>query len=330
MRAAVVTNPGGLEDAFEVQEVPDPVPGHDEVLVAVKASALNRADLLQRRGRYNGPPGTRNDIPGLEAAGVIEAVGDRVVGWKPGDRVMALLGGMGYASKVTVHERMLMPVPPNLTFEEAASIPEVFLTAYDALFMQCELVMGESVLIHAAGSGVGTAAIQMAAAQGCRIFGTAGSQEKLDAANELGLDVGINYTEEDFAAVIEEQTGGEGVDVILDVIGGPYWHQNMKSIALKGRMIIVGSMGGAAVEGMVTSALSQKRASVRGTLLRGRPLEEKATLIQAFNHRVMPLFADETIRPIIDRVFPLDQVGAAHAYMESNANFGKIVLKIDD
>ena len=330
MRAAVVTNPGGLEDAFEVQDVPDPVLGHDEVLVAVKASALNRADLLQRRGRYNGPPGTRNDIPGLEAAGVIEAVGERVVGWKPGDRVMALLGGMGYASKVTVHERMLMPVPPNLTFEEAASIPEVFLTAYDALFMQCELVMGESVLIHAAGSGVGTAAIQLAAAQGCRIFGTAGSQEKLDAATELGLDVGINYKEEDFAAVIEEQTGGQGVDVILDVIGGPYWHQNMKSIALKGRMIIVGSMGGAAVEGMVTSALSQKRASVRGTLLRGRPLEEKATLIQAFNHRVMPLFADETIRPIIDRVFPLDQTGAAHAYMESNANFGKIVLKIDD
>ena len=196
--------------------------------------------------------------------------------------------------------------------------------------MQCELVMGESVLIHAAGSGVGTAAIQLAAAQGCRIFGTAGSQEKLDAATELGLDVGINYKEEDFAAVIEEQTGGQGVDVILDVIGGPYWHQNMKSIALKGRMIIVGSMGGAAVEGMVTSALSQKRASVRGPLLRGRPLEEKATLIQAFNHRVMPLFADETIRPIIDRVFPLDQVGAAHAYMESNANFGKIVLKIDD
>ena len=330
MRAAVVTNPGGLEDAFEVQDVPDPVLGHDEVLVAVKASALNRADLLQRRGRYNGPPGTRNDIPGLEAAGVIEAVGERVVGWKPGDRVMALLGGMGYASKVTVHERMLMPVPPNLTFEEAASIPEVFLTAYDALFMQCELVMGESVLIHAAGSGVGTAAIQLAAAQGCRIFGTAGSQEKLDAATELGLDVGINYKEEDFAAVIEEQTGGQGVDVILDVIGGPYWHQNMKSIALKGRMIIVGSMGGAAVEGMVTSALSQKRASVRGTLLRGRPLEENATLIQAFNHRVMPLFADETIRPIIDRVFPLDEVGAAHAFMEFNANFGKIVLKIDD
>ncbi len=329
MRAAVITNPGGF-DAFEVQEVPDPNCGPDEVVVAVKASALNRADLLQRRGRYNGPPGTRNDIPGLEAAGVIESVGERVVGWKPGDRVMALLGGMGYASKVAVHERMLMPAPPNLSFEEAASIPEVFLTAYDALFLQCELQMGESVLIHAAGSGVGTAAVQLAASQSCRIFGTAGSQEKLDAATELGLDVGINYKEQDFAEVIEEETGGQGVDVILDVIGGPYWHQNLKSIAVKGRMIIVGSMGGATVPDMTTSAISQKRATIRGTLLRGRPLEEKATLIQAFNNRVMPLFADETIRPVIDRVFPLEQVGDAHAYMESNANFGKIVLKVDD
>jgi len=331
MRAAVITNPGGAaEEAFAVQEVPDPLVGPEDVLVAVKASALNRADLLQRRGRYNGPPGTRNDIAGLEAAGIVEAIGERVTAWKPGDRVMALLGGMGYASKVAVHERMAMPVPPNLTFEEAASIPEVFLTAYDAIFMQSELKMGESVLIHAVGSGVGTAAVQMAAAQSCRIFGTAGSQEKLDAATDLGLDIGINYNEQDFAEVITEETGGQGVDVILDVIGGPYWHQNLKSIAVKGRMIIVGSLGGATVPDMTTSALSQKRATVRGTLLRGRPLEEKATLIQAFNNRVVPLFADETIRPIIDRVFPLDQAGAAHAYMETNANFGKIVLKIDD
>jgi putative PIG3 family NAD(P)H quinone oxidoreductase len=329
MRAAVITEPGGPE-VFQVQEVPDPVAGPDEVLVAVKASALNRADLLQRRGRYNGPPGTRNDIPGLEMAGVVESVGARVTGWQPGDRVMALLGGEGYASKVAVHERMLMPVPPNLTFEEAASIPEVFLTAYDALFLQSELVMGESVLIHAAGSGVGTAAIQLCAAQSCRIFGTAGSQEKLDAAIELGMDVGVNYHEEDFAEVIAEHTGGAGVDVILDVVGAPYWHQNLKALALKGRMIIVGSLGGANVEGMTTGAISQKRATIRGTLLRGRPLEEKATLIQAFINRVVPLFADETIRPVVDRVFSLEQTGDAHAYMESNANFGKIVLKIGD
>ena len=329
MRAAVVVNPKS-SDAFEIQEVPDPPVGPDEVLIAVKTTALNRADLLQRRGRYSGPPGTRDDIPGLEAAGVIEATGERVTGWKPGDRVMALLGGNGYASKVVVHERLIIPIPPNLTFEEAASIPEVFLTAYDAIFMQCELVMGESVLVHAVGSGVGTAAVQLAAAQSCRVFGTAGSQAKLDAAAQLGLDVGINYHEADFADVIADRSNGRGVDVILDVIGGPYWHQNMKAIATKGRMIIVGSLGGAAVDGMVTSALSQKRASVRGTLLRGRPLEEKATLIQAFNDRVVPLFMDGTIRPIVDRVYALEQVGEAHAYMETNANFGKIVLKVDD
>lgn len=329
MRAAVVVRPEQV-DAFDIQELPDPVIGPEEVLVAVKASALNRADLLQRRGRYNGPPGTRNDIPGLEMAGVIAEVGSRVVGWKPGDRVMALLGGMGYASRIAVHERMLMPVPPNLTFEQAASIPEVFLTAYDALFLQCELKMGESVLIHAAGSGVGTAGIQMASAQGCRVFGTAGSQEKLEKAAALGLDVGIEYHTQDFAEVIKERTGGRGVDVILDVIGAPYWDQNIASLALKGRMVIVGSMGGGVVEQMNIGALSQKRASVRGTLLRARPLEEKATLVQAFVNRVLPLFANETLVPVVDVTFPLDRVGEAHRLMESNANFGKIVLTIED
>ncbi len=329
MRAAVVVRPEQV-DAFDIQELPDPVIGPEEVLVAVKASALNRADLLQRRGRYNGPPGTRNDIPGLEMAGVIAEVGSRVVGWKPGDRVMALLGGMGYASRIAVHERMLMPVPPNLTFEQAASIPEVFLTAYDALFLQCELKMGESVLIHAAGSGVGTAGIQMASAQGCRVFGTAGSQEKLEKAAALGLDVGIEYHTQDFAEVIKERTGGRGVDVILDVIGAPYWDQNIASLAVKGRMVIVGSMGGGVVEQMNIGALSQKRASVRGTLLRARPLEEKATLVQAFVNRVLPLFANETLVPVVDVTFPLDRVGEAHRLMESNANFGKIVLTIED
>ena len=329
MRAAVVVRPESA-DAFEVQEVLDPVIGPEEVLVAVKASALNRADLLQRRGRYNGPPGTRNDIPGLEMAGVVAEVGDRVVGWKPGDRVMALLGGMGYASRIAVHERMLMPVPANLSFVQAASIPEVFLTAYDAMFLQCDLRMGESVLIHAAGSGVGTAAIQLASAQGCRVFGTAGSQEKLEKAGALGLDVGIEYHTQDFAEVIKERTGGRGVDVILDVIGGPYWDQNIASLALKGRMVIVGSMGGGTVEKMNIGALSAKRASVRGTLLRARPLEEKATLVQAFVNRVLPLFANEMLVPVVDVTFPLEQTGEAHKLKESNANFGKIVLTIED
>lgn len=328
MRAAVITEPGG-PGVFAIQELPDPVPGPEEVLVAIRATALNRADLLQRRGRYPGPHGIRNDIPGLEMAGVVEAVGERVGDWRPGDRVMALLSGLGYASRVVVHERLLLPVPPNLSFEEAAGIPETFLTAYDALMLQCDLGMGEAVLIHAAGSGVGTSAIQLAAAQGCRIFGTASSQDKLDQATDLGMDIGINYHEQDFAEVVQEETGGQGVDVILDVVGAPYWDRNLASLATKGRMVIVGTLAGAVVEQMSMATLMQKRATVRGTMLRMRPLEEKAALVQSFTRRALPLFADGTLRPVIDRTFPLEQVSAAHELMETNANFGKIILTVD-
>jgi NADPH2:quinone reductase len=328
MRAAVVSEPGGPE-VFSIEEVPDPIPGPDEVRVSVAATALNRADLLQRMGRYPGPRGTRDDIPGLEMAGTVEAVGERVSGWQPGDRAMALLGGGGYASKVVVHERMLMPVPEALTLEEAASLPEVFLTAFDAMLLQCELQPGESVLVHAAGSGVGTAAIQLAAAQSCRVFGTAGSEGKLAQAAELGLNVGINYHEQDFAEVIREQTSGRGVNVVLDVIGGPYWAQNLAALAVRGRMVIVGTMGGGNVEANL-GALMGKRLRVHGTVLRARPLEEKATLVQAFVARVLPLFEAATIRPVVDRVFALDEVADAHRYMETNANFGKIVLRVGD
>ena len=329
MRAVVITEPGG-PDVLEVQERPDPRYGPDEVLVAIHASALNRLDLLQRRGNYPVPPGIRADIPGVEMSGVIEAVGDRVQGWKPGDRVMALLAGMGHASKVAVHERMLMPVPEKLDLTQAAGIPEVFLTAYDAVFLQCELQPGESVLIHAVGSGVGTAALQMAHAQSSRTFGTAGSDDKLARAQALGLDVGINYRESDFAQIVEQETGGRGVNVLLDVIGAPYWEQNMRSLAMQGRMIIVGSMGGSSVEKMNIGSIQRKRLTVRGTMLRSRPLEEKATLVQSFVQRMVPLFATGAIAPVIDRVFPLEDIGEAHAYMESNANFGKIVLQIGE
>jgi NADPH2:quinone reductase len=328
MRAAVVSEPGGPE-AFSIEEVPDPVPGPDEVLVSVAATALNRADLLQRMGRYPGPPGTRDDIPGLEMAGTVEAVGERVSGWQSGDRTMALLGGGGYASQVVVHERMLMPVPEALSLEEAASVPEVFLTAFDAALLQCELRPGESFLVHAAGSGVGTAAIQLAAAQSCRVFGTAGSAEKLAQAAELGLDVGINYHDQDFAEVVREQTAGCGVNVILDVIGGPYWTQNLAALAVRGRMVIVGTMGGGNVD-VNLGALMGKRLRVHGTVLRARPLEEKASLVQAFVARVLPLFESGAIRPVVDRVFALDEVADAHRYMETNANFGKIVLRVGE
>jgi len=325
MQAAVVTEPGGPE-VFQIQDVPPPIPGPEDVLVAVHASALNRADLLQRMGRYPGPPGTRDDIPGLEMSGTVEAVSDRVTSWQVGDRVMALLGGGGYGGQVVVHERLLMPVPDDLDLATAAAIPEVFLTAYDAMFAQCELAMGERVLIHAAGSGVGTAAIQLAAAQGNRIFGTAGSDDKLARASELGMDVGINYHDADFAEVVTEQTAGAGVQVVLDVIGAPYWAQNLRALAIRGRMVIVGMMGGSKVE-VNLGALMGKRLRVHGTVLRARPLEEKAALTQQFVSRVLPLFESGTVRPIVDREFPLAEVSEAHRYMETNANFGKIILR---
>ena len=326
MRAAVITQPGDA-DVLVVRDVPDPTCGAEEVLVSVRASALNRADLLQRRGHHPAPKGTPEDIPGLEMAGVVEAVGAYVSGWAPGDRVMALLNGAGYAEKVVVHERQLMAIPANLDFEQAASIPEVFLTAYDGMFRQCELAMGESVLVHAAGSGVGTAAIQLAAAASCRVYGTAGSAEKLEQASALGLDVGINYRTDDFAEVIARETGGRGVDVVVDVIGAPYWQRNLASLATLGRMVIVGTMGGGTVEWNV-GALQGKRLRVHGTVLRARPLEQKAQLTQEFAHRVLPLFTRGKLRPVVDRVFPLDDVVEAHRFMESNANFGKIVLRI--
>ena len=328
MRAAVVTEPGGPE-VLKISELEDPVPGPEEVLVAVHASALNRADLIQRQGRYNAPPGIRQDVPGLEMAGVVEAAGERVEAWRPGDRVMALLGGGGYASRAIAHERQLMAVPEGLSCEQAAGIPEVFLTAFDALFGHCELAAGESVLIHAVGSGVGTAATQLAALSGCPSYGTTSSDEKLASAAELGLDVGINYQREDFAEVIAERTGGRGVDVILDVVGAPYWDRNIASLAVRGRLVLVGTMGGGSLETNI-GALMPKRLRVSGTVLRARPLEEKLTLTQQFARRYLHHFGSGALRPVIDRVFPLEEAAEAHRYMESNANFGKIVLRVED
>jgi putative PIG3 family NAD(P)H quinone oxidoreductase len=327
MRAAVITEPGGPE-VFAIREEPDPRPGPEEALIAVHATALNRADLLQRIGRYPGPPGTRDDLPGLEAAGTIVEVGERVAGWQPGDRVMALLGGGGYGSRVAVHERMLMAVPTGLDMEQAAAIPEVFFTAYDALVVQCGLGPGESVLVHAAGSGVGTAAVQIAAQMGCRVFGTAGSAEKLARVAELGLAVGVNYNEQDFAEVVREETGGRGVDVVLDVVGAEYWERNVASLAVRGRMVVVGTMGGAKTE-FDLGPMMRKRLRLHGTVLRARPLEEKAALTQQVVRHLLPLFEAGRLAPVVDRVFPLAEVAESHRYMASNANVGKIVLRHD-
>ena len=303
MRAAVITEPGGPE-VLKVMEVDDPVPGPEDVLVDVKATALNRADTLQRQGGYPAPPGSPDDIPGLEFAGIVLEAGDRVTGVAKGDRVFGLLGGGGYASRVVTHHRMAVLIPDGWDFVQAAAVPEVFLTAYDALFNRGGLKMGERVLMHAAGSGVGS------------------------AAAKLGLDVGINYHQQDFAAAVKEHTKGAGVDVLLDVVGGPYWDQNIASMAILGRLVEVGLMGGGRVE-VDLSQLLFKRLQVWGTVLRSRPIEEKLALDAQFKRHVLPHLVSGSMKPVVDRSFPLEEVAEAHRYMESNANFGKIVLTVD-
>ena len=326
MHAAVITEPGG-PDVMQIMEIEDPVPGPEDVLVDVKASALNRADMLQRQGGYPAPAGSPSDIPGLEFAGVVLEAGERVVGMAKGDRVFGLLGGGGYASRTVTHHRMAVPMPADWDFVQAAAIPEVYLTAYDALFNQGNLQMGERLLVHAAGSGVGTAAVQLAHHAGAFVFGTAGSAEKLAGAAKLGMDVGINYHNEDFAAVVKEKTGGVGVDVLIDFIGGPYWNQNIASMAVLGRLGEVGLMGGARVE-VDLGQLMGKRLQVTGTGLRGRTIEEKLSVTAQFKRHVLPHLVSGSMNPVVDRTFPLEEVANAHRYMETNANFGKIVLTI--
>ncbi|MCC6959219.1 MAG: NAD(P)H-quinone oxidoreductase [Dehalococcoidia bacterium] len=327
MRAVVITKPGGPE-VLQMQEVPDPIAGPEDLLVRVRATALNRADLLQRQGGYPQPgPKPAFEVPGLEYAGEVLAVGARVEGFAVGDRVMGLLAGGGYAEQVVTHHRLAMKVPANLSWQEAGATPEVYITAHDAL-RQCGLVSGETVLIHAAGSGVGVAAIQIAKAMGASLVaGTAGSAAKLEQAQALGLDVAVNYGEQDFAAAVLEATGGRGVDVILDVIGPEYWERNMKALALRGRVVLVGMLGGGAT-GVSLGPLMAKRASVRGTTLRARPLEEKADATRAFEKSVLPHIAAGRVKVVVDRVYPLAEAAAAHEYLASNQNFGKVALTV--
>ncbi len=327
MRAVLITEPGDPE-VLQVANVEELRPGPDDVLVEVRATALNRADLIQRRGHYPAPAGVRADVPGLEMAGVVVVVGERVAGLGVGDRVFGLLGGGGYAEKVVTPAGMVMTIPESLSFVEAAAVPEVFFTAYDALFNQGGLVMGEAALIHATGSGVGTAALQLARHAGATTFGTAGSPEKLVRAAEIGLEYGINYRSEDFLAVTRERTGGRGVDVILDLVGAPYWERNLAAMAVLGRLILVGAMGGSDVSFRM-SDLMGKRLRVFGTALRVRRLEEKMALTRQIEKHVLPLLATGRLKPVVDRVYALEEAAAAHAYMESNQNFGKIVLSLE-
>ena len=325
---AIVIEKSDAGGSLVYRDVPDPIVGPDDLLVAVRACALNRADVLQRMGGYPQPgPRPEFEIPGLEYAGEVVEAGARVEGFAPGDRVMGLVPGGGYAELVSVPQRLALKVPDSLSWQEAGATPEVYITAHDAL-LQCNLQAGERVLIHAVGSGVGVAGVQIAKAMGAsQVIGTAGSAEKLASAAELGLDVGVNYREEDFAEVGRDATGGVGVDVVLDVIGADYWEQNLRALARQGRMVEVGLLSGAELENASLGPLLMKRLQVRGTTLRARPLEQKAAATRAFEKSVLPHIASGRIKVVVDSVYPLAEAAAAQAYMEANANFGKIVLE---
>ncbi len=326
MRAVVITEPGGT-DVLEVREVPRPEPPQGWVRVRVATSGINRADLLQRRGSYPVPDGYPEDIPGLEFSGVVEAVGKGVADAREGDRVMAIVGGGGCAEAVCVPASSLIPVPENLGLAEAGAVPEVFLTAFDAVRLQEKLARGETLLVHAVGSGVGTAALQMARAWGVRVIGTSRTPEKLERAAGLGLEEAVlGGADRDWAAEVLERTDGRGVDVILDLVGGAYLAGNQRVLAERGRHIVVGVPSGPKAE-VDLRALMGARGSIRGTVLRARPEEEKAALARAFEEEVLPLLATGEVRPVVDRVFPPEEVGKAHDYMAENRTFGKVLLE---
>jgi putative PIG3 family NAD(P)H quinone oxidoreductase len=326
MKAVVFTGKGGPE-VVEVREVPDPVPGRGEVLVRVRAAAMNRADLLQRRGLYPPPRGYREDVPGLELAGEVAALGEGATGWKPGDRVMAIAAGEAQAELAVAHERMLVRVPDGLSWEQAGAVPEAFLTAHDALFTIGGLRPGWTVLIHAAGSGVSTAAIQLARAAGATCIGTSRTAEKLEKARALGLDHGIRVGADEprFADEVKRITGGGGVLLILDFVGASYAAENLAALAGGGRIVVIGTMGGprAAVD---LGLLMRSRGSIVGTVLRPRPIEEKIRATQDFAREVLPLLAAGKVKPVVDAALPLARAREAHERMEKNDSFGKIVL----
>lgn len=329
MQAVCVDVPGGPENLV-LRTVPKPQPKDGEVLIKVHATALNRADLLQRRGLYPPPPG-ESDIIGLEVAGTVDTLGPGVSrGWRPADRVMALLCGGGYAEYVAVPEELLMPVPPNLTLCQAAAIPEAWLTAFQLLVFIAQVKEGEVVLAHAGASGVGTAAVQLVRLFGAVPVVTAGSPEKLKMAESLGAAAGFNYKEGSFAQGVHHFTGGKGANVILDCIGGCNWEQNVCSLATDGRWVLYGTMGGRAVEGDLLGKLLSKRGHLLSSLLRSRSLQYKADLVKAFSRRVLPYFSDQTasLRPVIDSTFHLENIADAHRHMETNRNMGKIVINV--
>jgi putative PIG3 family NAD(P)H quinone oxidoreductase len=317
---------GGV-DVLHIGDHPDPAPKDDELLVHVRATALNRADLLQRRGKYPPPKGV-SEILGLEMAGEVEGVGSAVEGTKPGDRVIALLPGGGYAQKAVVSSGMAMRIPERLSYEEAAAIPEAFLTAYHNLFSLGDLQPGMTVLVHAGASGVGTAAIQLVREARAACLVTAGSPDKIARCRELGARAAWNYHQGSFAPWVAEMTGGKGVDVILDCVGAPYIVPNLQSLATDGKLIVLGALGGAVAERVNLLDLLFRRLQILGTSLRSLDLARKIDLTKRFAGFALPRFADGRLRPVIDSVYDWTDVASAHLRMESNANVGKIVLRV--
>ncbi|CAL0309416.1 unnamed protein product [Lupinus luteus] len=323
MKAIVITTPGGPE-VLKLQEVEDPQIKDDEVLIRVEATALNRADTVQRKGSYPTPKGA-SPYPGLECSGTIESVGKNVSRWKTGDQVCALLSGGGYAEKVAAPAGQVLPVPPGLSLKDAASFPEVACTVWSTIFMTSRLSAGETLLIHGGSSGIGTFAIQIAKYRGSRVFVTAGNEEKLAFCKGIGADVGINYKTEDFVARVKEETEGQGVDVILDCMGASYYQKNLDSLNFDGRLFIIGFQGGVSTE-FDLRRLVGKRLTVQGAGLRNRSPENKALIINEVEKNVWPAIAESKVKPVVYKSFPLSEAAEGHRLMESNQHTGKILL----
>lgn len=325
MRAVIAPQPGG-PDALRLVELPDPVAGTGEVLVRVAATAVNRADVMQREGHYPPPPGA-SDVLGLELSGRIETLGDGVEGWAVGEHVMAVVASGGYAELAAVPAGCLLPVPGALEVIEAAAIPEVFTTVYDSVFVRGRLAVGETLLVHGGSSGIGTAAVQLARHAGAQVLVTASSGEKLDAARQLGAADGFDYTAQDWVALARAATGDHGVDVVLDVVGAPYLGRNLEVLAVEGRLVVIGLQGGATAE-LDLGLMLRRRLSVMASSLRARSVEEKAALAARMRTDVLPGFEEGALRPVVDRVLDLADIAEAHRVVEAGEHIGKVLLRV--
>ena len=325
---AIVITQFGAPDVMQLQERPIEMPGDHEVLIEVKAAGVNRPDVSQRQGKYPPPPGAPQDVPGLEVAGMIVACGHKVTRWKVGDKICALVPGGGYASFCLAHESNALPVPQGFSFTEAAALPDTFFTVWTNVFQRGHLASGETLLVHGGSSGIGTTAIMLAKAFGAKVIVTAGTDEKCAACVKLGADHAINYKTQDFVEEVKKITGGQGADVILDMVGGSYVQRNYAAAAVEGRIVQIAFMQGYKIEALDMRAISAKRLTHTGSTLRPRTPEQKAIIARELEAKVWPLLNKGTFRPVIDATYPLTEAAKAHAHMEASTHVGKIVLTL--